>query len=324
MSSNEATRAAAARMPADFSGRDAAHSLAGLLGVLDRADELLVRRGPQPRRSVAHRPDAYRRGSARRIPLRPVPQAPRARPTPGEQLAAATPAVRTAAAARGWRALTRRAALWGAGPDGAYLAWRGSAPMAPRGSAPMAPCGGAPAAPRGNRPAAQQAGAPAAGRRSVSRLRRLTRRLALWGAGPQGEYLAWGSPPRPRDSRPDADRPVVLHELPSTPTIQPAASSPVAALLPRGPASSADPQGARPVAPRAVPVPGIRPRGRLERTGATGWPSPARLSPAATGLVRARGDPVACPVRGSPLPARRSRSPGSERSSFPHGPPRRS
>ncbi|HEX2074559.1 MAG TPA: hypothetical protein VHF92_12310, partial [Geodermatophilus sp.] len=62
------------------------------------------------------------------------------------------------------------------------------------------------------------------------RLRALARRLALWGAGSDGEYLAWGRPGAGVGR--DADSPVVLTELPSTPTIQPAASSPAAALLP--------------------------------------------------------------------------------------------
>jgi hypothetical protein len=259
MSSEQATPAAATRMPADLPGRDAGLSLAGLLGVLHRADEVLVRHRPRPDRSAVHRsgayrPGAYRRGPDRRVPLRPVPQAPSARSAPAASLPA-VPAV--------------------------------------------------PARPvqREQRPA---------GLRALAR--RLTRRLALWGAGPGGEYLAWrSSAPRSsaRGTRPDADRPVVLREMPSTPTIQPAASSPAAALLPRGPASSAGPQGAGPVSSGAGPVPGVRPGGRLERSEATGWPSPARLSPAATGLVRARGDPLSCPVRGSPLPERRSRSPGS-------------
>ena len=83
------------------------------------------------------------------------------------------------------RALTRRVALWGAGVDGEYLAWRG---------------GGAPAATRG--PHGSVAKAPAA--RRPSRLRALTRRLALWGAGVDGEYLAWfpaGRPPRAANRR---------------------------------------------------------------------------------------------------------------------------
>ena len=47
----------------------------------------------------------------------------------------------------------------------------------------------------------------------------LLRRIALWGAGTDGEYLAWGGPVRPAE-KPAADRPVVLREMPSTPTIQ--------------------------------------------------------------------------------------------------------
>jgi hypothetical protein len=285
MSSEPATTAAA-RMTADLTGRDPALGLAGLIGVLDRADGVLVRRPPRPRRSAAYRSEAYRRGAARRVPLRSVPQAPAARPAP----AGSVPPVTMPRPApprpkrRGLSALTHRVALWGAGPHGEYLAWRAAAPAAHVRAVPR-----------------------------QSLLDRLTRRMALWGAGPDGEYLAWSATRRARrDLRPDTDRPVVLREMPSTPTIQPAASSPAAALLPRGPASSAGSQGARPVPLGAVPVPGVRPRGSAERSWATGWPSPAP-----TGLVRARGDPVSPPVRGSPPPARRIRSPGSAWSSFP-------
>jgi hypothetical protein len=284
MSSDEATSARAACMPADLTAGDPGLSLVGLLGVLDRADELLVRRRPRPRRSIAPRPEAYRRASARRVPLRPVPQAPAMRTVRLSQAGAASAFLAPAYLAR--HVVPPAGATQ---PDG-----------------------------QGRSSASRIAVA------GVSRLRALTRRLALWGAGPDGAYLAWGStPPRSTwNARPIGDRPVVLRELPSTPTIQPAAPSPAAALLPRGPASSAGPQGAPPEPRRAVPVPGVRPRGRLERSEATGWPSPnrsssARPSTGATGLVRARGDPVSCPVRGSPLPGRRSRSPGSAWSSFP-------
>lgn len=298
MSSDSAVRAAA-RMPADLIGPPLGLDLAGLLGVLDRADGAALSRRPRGRRPAGYQPESYRRGAARRVPLRSVPQAPGPRPAPAGFVA--SPAVARPAppesSFRGLTALNRRVALWGAGPDGEHLAWRSPAWRSPaRRSAARHP-------------------------RRPSLLARLTRWAALWGAGPDGAYLAWSaSGPTDRDSRAHTDRPVMLREMPSTPTIQPAASSPAAAQRPRGPASSAGPQGARPTPSGAVPVPGVSPRGSAERSEATGWPVPARLSPATTGLVRARGDPATPPVRGSPPPARRIRSPGSAWSSFPRGP----
>jgi hypothetical protein len=298
MSSEPATTAAAARV---LAGRIGAH-----------------------RRARSHRPGVataapYRRGTAGRTPPGAAPQRPPARPVATGSVPPTSPVPPGPAAASRLRhaplhALARLVAHWGAGPDGAHLAWPARAPRA----------------------------VP----RPVSRLRGLTHRLALWGAGPDGEYLAWpsarsgaltagrtGTSRRAvsSDAPPDADRPVLRHELPGTPTIQPAASSPAAALLPSGPASSAGPREARPVPSGAVPVRGVGPAGRPERSVATGWPAPPRPtswaprhSPAATGPVRARGDPLTCPVRGSPPPARRARSPGSDRSPFPHGPAHRS
>ena len=299
MSSDTATPAAPAHVPADLSGADTGRTLAGLLDVLDRAGGVVPHQRSRSRRPAASRPEAYRRGVPRRVPLRPVPQ-PAARPAPtGTVPPIASRPVPAAPNPGRLSALTRRVALWGAGSDGEYLAWRATGPShdrRPHDRLPRDP-------------------SPRWAPERTHRLRGLIRGLALWGAGSDGEYLAWSSTtsarrtvPSGRSSqghRPDADRPVVLRELPSTPTIQPAASSPAAALRPSGPASSAGPRGARPVPSGAVPVPGVRPGGRLERSQATGWPSrpttgATRLSPAATGLVRARGDPYAWPVRGSP------------------------
>ena len=282
MSSSQ--RATAATLSADPVALEARLSVAALFDVLERAGA-----GPAPVRTPGRRPSTYRpagarRGAVRTVPLRSVRPAPMARPVPGAPRVVATPAP---VAAPGWFAtVVRRAALWGAGPQGEYLAWR---------------------------PAVRSVRAAAAPRSEPRR--GLLRRIALWGAGADGEYLAWGGPSRP-PSKPVSDRPVVLRELPSTPTIQPAAPSPAAALPPHGPAST----GSRwmPRVPRgAVAVPGVRPSGPPERSRATGWPVQSPISPAATGLVQARGDPLSCPVRGSPLPARRSRSPGSTWSSFP-------
>jgi hypothetical protein len=271
--SSEARTAGSARTSADLSGRDCALTFAGLLDVLDRADSGLVAQRTRPRRSAASRPAGSRSG-VRTVPLRSVQPAPMARTVRSTPASVPGPARPTAPAGPprgGIRLVSHRIALWGSGPEGEYLAWRCPAPRTAR--------------------------------RRFS-LRALVRRAALWGAGPTGEYLAWGgaSRPAPAGFPPplrDLDGPVVLRELPSTPTIQPAAPSPAAAQLPRGPASNG-PRGMPPVPRGAVAVPGMRPSGPPERSLATGWPSPARPSPAATGLVRARGDPLACPARGSP------------------------
>jgi hypothetical protein len=248
-----------------------ARSLAGLIDVLDRADGALAGQRRRPRRSSAHRTS---RSGVRTVPLRSVQPAPMARPAPGAPF---LPPARTAAVAvaprTGSRPLSHRIAMWGAGPNGEYLAWRCPAPRAAATPAP----------------------------RRQSRVRAFLKRMALWGAGPGGEYLAWGpkSPVHLPNSR-DVDGPVVLRELPSTPTIQPAAPSPAAAQPPRGPASSAGTRGTPPVPRGAVAVPGIRPSGPPERSWATGWPSPAARSTSTTGLVRTRGDPLDFPARGSP------------------------
>jgi hypothetical protein len=283
-------RATAAGMPTDPVALEAQLSVAALFDVLDRAGA-----GPLPVRTPARRPSNYRaagtrRGAVRTLPLRSVRPAPMARPVPGAPRVAET----SAPAAPGRLAvLIRRAALWGAGPQGEYLAWR---------------------------PAARPAARPAVrtpDRTAPRRERRpgLLRRVALWGAGAQGEYLAWGGPARPA-ARPVTDRPVVLREMPSTPTIQLSAPSPARELSHRRPAP-AGPRWTPPVPRGAVAVPGIRPSGPPERSRATGWPPQVTGSGVPTGLVQARGDPLSSPARGSPAPARRSVSPNSSRSSFP-------
>jgi hypothetical protein len=295
-------RATAARLSSDPArgqghgarGRSAqAQGLAGLIDVLDRADGVPGGRRPQARRASAHRPAGSRTGAVRTVPLRSVQPAPMARAIPAPRAFVIPEPERIPVG--GLSGLVRRAAMWGAGPRGEYLAWRVAAPAA----------------------------VPPAARRSA-RVRRWVQQLALWGAGPGGKYLAWGGPafpePVPAGPRRAIDSPVVLREMPSTPTIQPAAPSPAVALLPRSAASSAGPRGVPPVPRGAVAVPGMRPGGPPERFRATGWPVPSTASTVATGLVRTRGDPLTCPARGSPLPARRSRSPGSFQSSFPRGP----
>ncbi len=152
----------------------------------------------------------------------------------------------------------------------------------------------APAAPAAAAPAwTAPAPTPAVRPGLRARVRGLVRRLALWGAGPGGAHLAWGRPAAPA---PRPDGPVVLTELPNTPTVQPAAPSPAAALRPaRAPRPAARPRV--PVVPplaRRVPAPRPAPAPRTAQGGRP--PGAARASAPA----RARGDPRPPPARGQP------------------------
>lgn len=297
---------AAARMPADLTGRDAGRGLAGLIDVLDRADAATLR--PRTHRS-ASRAAAHRAGGGRAVPLRSVRPAPPARPVPAPFSVVApdpAPTDRSVPAPAGGplAALVRRVALWGAGPQGEFLAWRAHGPSR------VAPVRRAASTPRA---------VPRPGLRA-----RLVARVALWGAGPQGEHLAWSRP------RPALDRPVVLRELPSTPTVQPAVPSPAAALVPGAVSSPAAPDrpparsGIRPpdgpVVARLPAGPAV-PMPRARTSQPTGWPTrPPRLLPrptasfpaAGSGPARSRGDPLDAPARGSPRPPPRPapRAPG--------------
>ena len=280
MSSSE--RATAARMPVDPVALEARVSVAALFDVLERTGVGAVPVRASGRRPSNSRPAGVRRGAVRTVPLRSVRPAPMARPVRGASPVVETP-LQVATVARGrFSSLIRRAALWGAGPQGEYLAWRPAAHILDRPTAaPAVRTPEAPARRPGPRPG-------------------LLRRAALWGAGAQGEHLAWGGPSRP-PVRPVTDHPVVLRELPSTPTIQLPAPSPAPELSHRRPAP-AGPRWMPPVPRGAVAVPGVRPSGPPERSRATGWPqAPGRGVP--TGLVRARGDPFPSPARGSPGPA---------------------
>ncbi|MDT0274335.1 hypothetical protein [Blastococcus goldschmidtiae] len=266
MSSSEATVIPPARRSASAATPGA--SLAGLIGVLDRADGVAV-----PQRSRPVHTSALR-SSVRAVPLRSVPMAPPARPARTAAVAGTRGPTVTVVPDRerrpltGLRDLTRRVALWGAGAQGEYLAWRTPEP------APGLPL----------RP----------------RLRALTRRIALWGAGPRGEYLAWGGPtpspsptpvPVPRQVPRRVDPPVVLRELPSTPTIRPAASSPAVALIPA------------PTVPAPRPGPTVLRAATTVPVAAARLPMPARPVPAAgpepAGPVRAGWAP---PPPGWPQP----------------------
>ncbi len=158
----------------------------------------------------------------------------------------------------------------------------------------LGPAPAAPAAPARTAPArTAPAPVPTVRRGLRARVRGLVRRLALWGAGPGGAHLAWGRPAAPA---PRPDGPVVLTELPDTPTVQPAAPSPAAALRPaRAPRPAARPRV--PVVPplaRQVPAPRPAPAPRTAQGGRP--PGAARASAPA----RARGDPRPPPARGQP------------------------
>ncbi len=199
-------------------------TLGGLLDVLDRAESGSARSGSRP----VHRTGAARRPAA----VRPVP-VPAARPRPLPPAPVPAPV------------------------------WTAPAP--------------APASRRGLR----------------ARVRGLVRRLALWGAGPDGAHLAWGRPAAPA---PRPDGPVVLTELPNTPTVQPAAPSPAAALRPaRVPRPAARPR-VPVVAPLARQLPAPRPA-PAPRTAQGGRPPAAARTSAP---ARSRGDPRPPPARGQP------------------------
>src|SRR4051794_22348149 len=190
---------------AGLPGGAAGLGLAGLIDGLHPAAPLLPRRPARPRRSAA-----FRAVPARRMPLPP------ARPAAVPQ---SVPAARSESAPHPVSALH---------------------PAAAAGPVPVL-AGGARA--HGNTSAEVPAG-----RRG--RLRGLVRRLALWGAGPDRAYCSWGAgSPRgsaaPSTRSRELARPVVLRELPSTPTVQPVASSPAPELRPRGPAGPSGPAGPR-------------------------------------------------------------------------------
>lgn len=286
MTSSEATVAvefAAGRPPAG----EPASSLVGLIGVLDRADAPPSRVRPRPVHTAAFR------AAGRQTPLRSVQPAPPARA--GRMPIASAPRTPRVTIVpepgrlpiTGLRDLVRRLALWGSGANGEYLAWRSPAPE-----------------PRRSRRAA---------------VRGLVRRAALWGAGERGEYLAWGAPAPVAAPRP-LDPPVVLHELPSTPTIRPAATSPAAAPVP---APAARPSRTGPGVARAT-APGAR-RGPRSPVGPgwapppPGWPQPPAWLVPPHARVAARTRPVhlasAGPAGNSPV----ARSPSASTRARPDG-----
>jgi hypothetical protein len=243
-------RAAAAAVP-EATGL----TLAGLIDVLDRAEDGLGPRRPRPRRAVVHRSPAMRIVADRWDPLRetsphaagrPVPRSGvpvrplHSRPVPLRSVrpapparVPAPPAPLPAPAPRGLRAavraFVRRMALWGAGPDGAYLAWGGPRPT----------------------PVYRAGVGGSAGRRAA-------------------------------DRRP-VDPPVVLRELPSVPTHTSAAASPAA--LPRPPAPRVE-RWDRPGTAGRLPARVPAPRGAVASRARS--PGGIRGSP---GTAPARGSP---------------------------------
>src|SRR5690242_4926782 len=115
-------RTSAAHAVADPVALEAGRSVAALFDVLERAGAGTPLPRSAVRRPSAHRPAAARAGGVRTVPLRSVQPAPSARPVPGgAPVLQATPA--PVAPVGRFAALARRAALWGAGPRGEYLAW---------------------------------------------------------------------------------------------------------------------------------------------------------------------------------------------------------
>lgn len=283
--------ATARALPAEPSGTEAGLTLAALIDVLDRADEVLVRTPPRPRRAALHRSPVARNVADRWDPLRDLDARPGA--------TVSRPGTTSRAIAR---------------PGGTDRSVPRSAPRVvparavPLRSVPPAPPARLPVAPA---PSSAAAGArlPASrprtpvGARLRAAFRAVVRRAALWGAGPGGAHLAWNAPPPARVYRgtipqPPAaarrvDPPVVLHEMPSTPTTRPA------------------PPPARPPLPPARVHP--RPTGRVTpvrplRTPALSTvrripplpPAPGAVPSRARSPGGIRGSPGSGPARGSP------------------------
>ena len=303
MSSSE--RATAAPLAADPVAWRPAAAWPRLFDVLDRADG-----GPVP---AAHRP------AGARPPTAPAGTRTRRRP---HRAAALGPAGADGAPGPGCGPRCRRggplpvaapgrlAAPWSAGrPSGVPVrgasTWPGARPSARRRPA-AARAARTPAARPGRRPAPP---GRAVGRRRRRRVPRLGRpaRPAPASRRPTVPWCCARCPAPPRS---------VPGDSPQT-SVQPAAPSPAAVLT-----SPRSGSGRTAVDAAGPSWSSGRPRRKTEwtRLNAPGPPAGPRRSPgpvSPTGLVRARGDPLSCPARGSPAPARRSRPPSSSRSSFP-------
>ena len=268
---------------------------------------------------AAHRPRRAAAGGRPPVPLRRSQPAPAARPSPAVRRRTGD---RPAAAAAGPGAPRRRAVA--RRRSAARTWWRRRDRRVPG----LAPGSAAVAAPL---------------RRSAG----CVRRLALWGAGADGEYLAWGRPARA--ARPAArGRPArgaaraaqhaprswaARHLPPSGPRSPrdrrvPAARGATARayggqrvhhppgarrhlrhgrLDPLAGLSGGHGRPSRPVATRSTPP---SPPGSPCRSSSRTSTAPAARSPSSSPGARRQagaGAPSSCPVRGSPPPARRSR-----------------
>ena len=200
MSSSE--RTTAARMAADPIALEAVRSVAALFDELERAGGGPVHPRSPHRRPASYRPAGARTGGVRTVPLRSVQPAPMARPAPGA-LPARQAAPQPVHATGLLHTVIRRAALWGAGPQGEHLAWR-----------PARPARRASRREPSRSPRRRPDGTPTSGRD-----------CGTWSAGsPSGAPAREAStspgaaPAAPGRSSREADRPVVLREMPSTPT----------------------------------------------------------------------------------------------------------
>ena len=280
--------AAARALPAEPSGTEAGLTLAALIDVLDRADEVLVRTPPRPRRAALHRPPASRTVAGRWDPLR------------DRDVLPASTARRPGG--------TSRAVVRSAGTDRPVP--RPAPRVVPARAVPLRPV---PPAPPARLPvvAAPFSAAPAAAALSRTPLRArlraalaaMVRRAALWGAGPDGAHLAWNAPPPARVYRatlsapPSAarrvDPPVVLRELPSTPTTPPVARAVQAPV----PASRVDPRPAvRRTPVRTLRTPALSTVRRIPPLR----PAPGAVPSRARSPGGVRGSPGSGPARGSP------------------------
>ena len=267
--------AAARAVPGDDAGSDAGLTLAALIDVLDRADEVLVRTRPRPRRSAMHRSPAARSAAARSSAVRSAPAARRS-------------------------GSTSRAVLGSSATD------RPVPRVVPARSVPLR---SVPPAPPARVPVvlaqpATQPSRPPVGVRLRAVLSAVVRRAALWGAGPGGAHLAWNAPPPPRvyrasGARPAAaartvDPPVVLRELPSTPTTPP--TTPPAART-AGPVAHPRPRAAvRNTPARPLRIPALSTVRRIPPLP----PAPGGVPNRARSPGGVRGSPGSAPARGSP------------------------
>lgn len=285
--------AAARAVPAEPSGTDAGLTLAALIDVLDRADEVLVRTRPRPRRGAMHRPASARTVADRWDPLRDLD----ARSASPVRRAGGTSraVVRSAGTGRPVpRVVPARAVPLRSVPAAAPVPVQAS-PAPGAGAVATA----SPAAPASH--PERRTGTPF-GARLRAAVSAVVRRAALWGAGPGGAHLAWNAPRPVRvyraastgtpPERRQVDPPVVLRELPSTPTVPPAPRS----ARPQVPMTSAPRPAVGRTPVRSLRAPALSTVRRIPPLPAARGTVPSRArSPGGV-----RGSPGCGPARGSP------------------------